>query len=101
TEQTQGRPGRRPGRPCAVVSSQPALLRRLCSDQAEALDGVTLLGEFGHRGVDALPGAVVDLQVLHDLPLAAAGTHREGGDEPFGYSVGAVGDDRGRGPGLR
>src|SRR5699024_1714823 len=29
TEYRQGRPGQRPGRPCAVVSSPSALLRRL------------------------------------------------------------------------
>ena len=47
----------------------------------QLLDGLALLGELVHRGVDALAREVVDLQALDDLPLAARAAAGEAGDQ--------------------
>src|SRR5690606_28412885 len=79
----------------------PAGGTRPRSDQAELLDGLALLDELADRGVDLAAGELVDLEALNDLPGAARGADREGGDQALRHAVGAVGDDRGRGPGVR
>src|SRR5512139_2945857 len=53
-------------------------------DQPQLPDRVALLGELGDRGVDAGPGAGVDVEALDDLPLAALAGDREGGDQALG-----------------
>src|SRR5579885_494614 len=68
------------------------------SDEAEAADGVALLHQLLHRGVDAGAGELVDLQALDDLVLAVLADDREGGDEALGDAVGAVRGDAHGGP---
>src|SRR5438552_3374911 len=71
-----------------------ALARPALGNQPELLDGVALLAELGDRGVDPPPGEVVDLEALHDGPVAVGGGDGERRHEPFGDVVGAVRGDR-------
>ena len=81
----------------ATIPNQPVSVNKLL-DEAEVLDRVALVGELGGGGIDAPAREVVDLETLHDGPLAGVGRHREGRHEALGNVVGAVGDDRHRHP---
>ncbi len=59
-------------------------------DQAEFLDRFPLLGELCHRRVDPLPGVVIDLETLDDLPSALATDAGERRHQTLGHPVGAV-----------
>src|SRR6201999_4606851 len=61
-------------------------------------DRAALVGELGGRFVDPAAGEVVDVQALHDAPVAALGGHRERRDQTLGHTVGAVGNDGHRHP---
>src|SRR5699024_1325607 len=90
---------RTPGRPGGGRSGQAAR-RPGGSEQAGGPDQVALLDQLRHGRVDPCPGEVVDLQTLDDLPAPAGGPDGEGGDQPFGHAVGAVGDDARGGPAV-
>src|SRR5689334_19542719 len=68
------------------------------SDQSQLGDGPALVVQFSGGLVDPAAGELIDLQTLHDAPVAVLGGHRERGDQALRHAVAAVGEDRHRHP---
>jgi hypothetical protein len=62
-------------------------------DLNQVFDGLTLVFELLHSGVDFSAAEFVDLDALDDFDLATVGTHREGRNQAWCSTVAAVGAD--------
>ena len=62
-------------------------------DLNQVFDGLTLVSELLHSGVDFSAAEFVDLDALDDFDLATVGTHREGRDQAWCSTVATVGAD--------